>query len=39
LKAAKAAPTTLATTRFIESYNQPERKPDQLYAQMTTDCH
>jgi hypothetical protein len=39
LKPAKAAPTTLATTRFMESYNQPERKPDQLYAQMTTDCH
>ena len=33
------APTTLATTRFIESYNQPERIPDQLYALMTTDCH
>ena len=34
-----APPTTLATTRFIESYNQPERRPDQLYALMTTDCH
>ena len=32
-------PTTLATSRFMESYNQPERKPDQLYALMTTDCY
>ena len=32
-------PTSLAASRFMESYNQPERKPDQLYAQMTTDCH
>jgi hypothetical protein len=32
-------PTTLATSRFMESYNQPKSKPDQLYALMTTDCH
>ena len=38
-KASVAPPTTLATTRFIESYNQPERRPDQLYALMTTDDH
>ncbi len=34
-----APPTTLATSRFMESYNQPERRPDQLCALMTTDCH
>ena len=32
-------PTSLAASRFMGSYNQPERKPDQLYALMTTDCH
>jgi hypothetical protein len=32
-------PATLATSRFMESYNQPERKPDQLYALIATDCH
>ena len=32
----QATPTTLATTRFIDSYNQPERIPDQLYALMAT---
>ncbi len=32
-------PRTLATTRFIESYNKPESRPDQLYALMTTDWH
>jgi hydroxypyruvate isomerase len=34
-----APPATLATSRFMESYNQPERRPDQLYALMTTDDH
>jgi hypothetical protein len=38
-KESVAPPTTLATTRFIESYNQPERRPDQLYAPMTTERH
>jgi hypothetical protein len=32
-------PRSLAASRFMGSYNQPERKPDQLYALMTTDCH
>ena len=32
-------PTSLAASRFMESYNKPERRPDQLYALMTTDCH
>jgi hypothetical protein len=32
-------PTTLAASRFIESYNQPERRPDQLYALIATDCY
>ena len=31
--------TSLATSRFIDSYDQPERKPDQLYALMTTERH
>ena len=31
--------TSLATSRFIDIYNQPECIPDQLYALMTTDCH
>ena len=31
--------TSLATSRFIDSYNQPEGAPDQLYALMTIDCH
>ena len=32
-------PLTLATSRFIDSYNQPEGAPDQLYALMTTERH
>ena len=32
-------PTSLATSRFMESYNKPERRPDQLYAPMTTERH
>jgi hypothetical protein len=32
-------PTSLAASRFMESYNKPESRPDQLYALMTTDCH
>jgi hypothetical protein len=32
-------PISLAASRFMESYNKPERRPDQLYALMTTDCH
>ena len=31
--------TSLATSRFIDSYDQPERKPDQLYARITTERH
>ena len=30
---------SLATSRFMEIYNQPESRPDQLYALMTSDCH
>ena len=32
-------PLTLATSRFIDSYNHPEGAPDQLYALMTTERH
>ena len=31
--------TSLATSRFVNIYNQPERRPDQLYALMTTERH
>ena len=30
---------SLATSRFVDIYNQPERRPDQLYALMTTERH
>ena len=30
---------SLATSRFVNIYNQPERRPDQLYALMTTERH
>ena len=30
---------SLATSRFLNIYNQPERRPDQLYALMTTERH
>ena len=30
---------SLATSRFVDFYNQPERRPDQLYALMTTERH
>jgi hypothetical protein len=32
-------PRSLAASRFMGSYNQPERKPDQLYALIATDFH
>ena len=32
-------PRTLATSRFINSYDQPGRRPDQLYALMNTERH
>ncbi len=31
--------TSLATSRFVESYSQPDSRPDQLYALMTTERH
>jgi hypothetical protein len=34
-----AVTPSLATSRFMEIYNQPESRPDQLYALMTSDCH
>jgi len=34
-----AVTRSLATSCFMEIYNQPESRPDQLYAQMTSDCH
>ena len=33
------ATKSLATSRFVNIYNQPERRPDQLYALMTTERH
>ena len=33
------ATKSLATSRFVDIYNQPERRPDQLYALMTTERH
>ena len=30
---------SLATSRFVNIYKQPERRPDQLYALMTTERH
>ena len=31
--------TSLATSRFIDSYDQPDSRPDFLYALMTTERH
>ena len=35
----RTPPTSLATSRFINSYNQPGRRPEQLYALMNTERH
>ncbi len=32
-------PTSLEASRFMKIYNQPESRPNQLYALMTTDDH